>query len=68
LLLSLVNTVTSYELGYQYSVRRLKFFFSSMTVMSSQFLALNKSPVEIRTGSCLSDTKMAEREVGLTFI
>jgi len=39
-----------------------------MAVMSSQFLEFNMSPVEIRTGSHLSDTKMAEREAGLTFI
>jgi len=39
-----------------------------MTVMSSHFLDLNMYPVEIRTGSYLSDTKMAEREAGLTFI
>jgi len=36
--------------------------------MSSLFLELNMSPVEIRTGSYLSDTKMAEREAGLMFI
>jgi len=37
-----------------------------MTVMFSQFLELNMSPVEIRTGSYLSDTKMTEREATLT--
>jgi len=39
-----------------------------MTMMSSQFLELNMYPVEIRPGSYLSDTKMAECAAGFTFI
>jgi hypothetical protein len=37
-----------------------------MIVMSSQFLELNMSPVEIRAGSYSPDNKMVEREAGLT--